>query len=147
MNEPEQFEIDFTRPISPWADTEREEAKRWTPEALCILWVCGGRDDREWWGALPEYERQTWRSRYATERAAADAHRRPMKSPGIVLMALEEAHRESKGLAERWAEDIRKAFLEGKPCPIKPAPRYEWILDWALNLAQINPKCLAMAQQ
>lgn len=142
MNEPEQFEIDFANPINPWADAEREEAKRWTPEALCILWVCGGRDDREWWGRLPNYERDAWRNRYDCERAAADHSRRPMRSPGSILAELEEHFQQSKELAERWAQDIRDAFLKRQPCPIKAERSHEWVLAWALRLACIPEGCM-----
>lgn len=117
-------------------------------ELRIIRWVCRSnpvayeitRDDKRWWRELPAYQREMWRHRYEAQCAS-----------GTLLPAyLVEAHAradfaEAQRLAESWAEDIRTAFKERKPCPIIPTPQYKHVLDWAFALAQMEPENLLPA--
>jgi len=53
---------------------------------------------------------------------------------------------QTKELSQHWANDIRKAFRDGKPCPIIPAPGFEIALDMAIDLAGIPKECLKAAE-
>jgi hypothetical protein len=57
-------------------------------------------------------------------------------------MAADEYYNNRKALAESWAAEIRQAFLQQRPCPIKPEPQYRWVLEWAFTLAQMTPENL-----
>lgn len=124
-----QTELDFANPLYPWAENAEKEHANWTPEALCIVWACGGRNNREWWNGLKTYER-------------ADNFNRPMTPSGLVLMAEEEAYKSNKLIAESWAKEIREAFKAGRRCPIKPTPQFEFILDWAIAISMVPKGCL-----
>jgi hypothetical protein len=65
-----------------------------------------------------------------------------LRSPGAVLRAEEEDYQRKKEMAERWAVEIGKAFKENKPCPFRPAPGFEWLLDWAFEIATVPRQCL-----
>lgn len=64
----------------------------------------------------------------------------------------EEEFQMCKATAERWAVEIRQAFINRQPCPIRvkgvegvrplDALKYEWILEWAFQLACVPKECL-----
>jgi hypothetical protein len=65
-----------------------------------------------------------------------------MPDPALLYARRNNAWENSKRLAESWAKDIRKAFLERKPCPIIPAKGFELELELAFDLAQVPVGCL-----
>jgi hypothetical protein len=66
---------------------------------------------------------------------------------GIVDAQAELHWQETKRLAESWAEEIRTAFKERKPCPIIPAPKFQHVLDYAFQLAAVPPECVENAER
>lgn len=157
MIEVEQFALAFDDPVAArelalrdqWARNQAAQATFWGPDQYVILWVCQGTFDREWWDGLHEYQRHTWRMRYEVARDRANTHGCRMIEPGYAVAMEEEEYRHSRQLAESWAVDLRQAFLEGKPCPIKPVPGLlgtEWILRWAFDLAAVPAASLGGIQ-
>jgi hypothetical protein len=67
----------------------------------------------------------------------------------------EENFQQCKRLAEAWAVEIRQAFLNRQPCPIRvtgvegvhplDALKYQMILEWAFQLACVPKECLPPA--
>lgn len=168
MNQAEQFELPLSEadPLEArlqrqWDQNARDQAWQWTPERMAMLWWSGAPEygeNPEGWAALPEYERARWRNCYAHERALADAReelnqslvadgQKPlppyrMRSAAYLGAMAEEHFQESKRLAQDWSQEIRKAFLERRPCPIKAEPAYESVLLYAFQLAQVPEDCL-----
>lgn len=134
-----QLTIDFDNPPTPWAESAEREARNWTPEALARAWASQG--DPDWWNTIPAYERRAWvgRWKHEQERLAAGL---TVRNPEHVLAIAEAEYANALALAKLWAEDIRHAFLDGRPCPIKPAPNFRHILDWAFQLAAIPRQCM-----
>lgn len=150
MTPAEQFELPLTAadPFelaleAQWRRNEIEQAERWGGADRYVIawWSDGNTADVDGWRELKEYERNRWRSIYEAERGQAEG-RREMRRPGYFHAEAENAWRNAKALAESWAVDLRKAFLEGKPCPIRPAPGYEAVLWYAFHLAQVPEACL-----
>ena len=114
-------------------------------ETGCVHWLCGYNDPDAfaWWKALPRYEREWWLQNY---RSGREAFKRGEGMPvaGAIWWRRENLWKETNRLAESWAKDIRQAFLDRKPCPIIPAPGYEYVLAMAFNLAQVPAGCLPL---
>jgi hypothetical protein len=143
----EQFEIDWEHPINPWAENEAREAKNWTPDALCSVWACNGANShREWWESLPKYQQRQWLARYQAERERVDLCGRPMRTAAYVMAMEENGYQQDKALAERWAQEIREAFVHGMPCPIRPTWEFQHILDWAFDIACVPQACVPVYQ-
>jgi hypothetical protein len=70
MSAPDQFEIDFKRAVYPTAEMMEHARREFSEESLAIAWAAGG--DRDWWNALPEYQRRAWLLRYLCEQAHAE---------------------------------------------------------------------------
>ncbi len=96
-----------------WRRREREEAAKWTPEAYCRVWM---QIDKDQWNQMPNYKRHNWLQRYLHEKERRECGFE-MRTPGYHEAVAEESFQEAKRLAESWAVDIRKAFVERKPCP------------------------------
>ncbi len=56
-------------------------------------------------------------------------------------------YQQNKQLAEHWAAQIRQAFLDRRPCPIIAEPRFQWILQWAFEIAQVPAECLPQRKE
>lgn len=153
-NDAEQFEFPLTTPDpleveleKRWKENERAQAHQWTPEAFACLWWSGGvKADPDGWAALPSYERRGWIHEYEFQRSRAESCGVPMTPAWCVAGMREESFQHTKRLAESWAEDIRKAFKEGRPCPIRPEPAFAYVLDWAFQIATVPRECLAAAE-
>ncbi|MEI7733206.1 MAG: hypothetical protein WCO56_26785 [Verrucomicrobiota bacterium] len=116
-----------------WRENMEKDAHNWTPEGMTVAWDFRG--DWEEWRALPEYERHLWMTRYERAKETALCHRR-MPSPGSILASEEETYQRDKERAFVWAREIKESWLNRSPCPIIPAPGFEYILKWAVCLVQ-----------
>lgn len=67
-----------------------------------------------------------------------------MPAPAALFSARQAKWQQIQDLAQTWSNDIRKAFREGRPCPIIPAPGFEVALDLAIELAGIPKACLEL---
>ncbi len=115
-------------------------AREFSEDRLCAAWLANGFGDREFWEHLRPYEQRSWLAQYREERIYADYHSKGrMRSAAFLAQLNEFGYQEAKRHAEYWARDLREAFVQRKPCPIIPEPRYRWILDWAFQLAQLHP--------
>ncbi|CAN5549612.1 hypothetical protein BH09VER1_BH09VER1_24950 [soil metagenome] len=148
------LEFDFDSPEGAlqarWRENEERERRFWTEETRCISWLNSWRhpveEDFSWWKALPSYERSAWLSHFDDACRMARATGQPVREPGYFAARAQEALAKSEKLAESWAEEIRKAFIHRKPCPIIPAPGYENILAWAFVKAAVPAECLPPQQ-
>ncbi|MGV3756989.1 MAG: hypothetical protein ACO1QS_16530 [Verrucomicrobiota bacterium] len=146
MHEAEQFEIPFDSAIRQHVpeylfDQAKEDRKRL--EFYTCVWINEGFYDADLWRGLPEYRRNFYVRLYEGEELRQAQYKRPLKrSFAEALAALDETVARDRDRAEAWTVEIRPAFLERKPCPIIPAPEFRWILDWALQLAQVPQECL-----
>jgi len=124
---------------SRWNVLAQQEAVNWTDEALCIAW-CWPKSDwrahKEWWDHLPNYEKQHLLGLWKYERFRVPQGSYPM-SLEACLGAEEDHYNTTKQLAEHWAKEIRAAAKLRQPVPITPAPGFEYVLDWACELAGV----------
>jgi len=104
-------------------------------ELRIIRWCAGGTrlEDKRWWRELPEYKRVEWTHRYDAQVVSGR-----LKPAWLVEALADHDFRQHEKLAQAWANDLREAFKERRPCPIIPEPRYRHVLDWAFNLAQLD---------
>lgn len=116
-----------------------------TPEGCAARWWGAGDPDyREHWDRLPRYERDSWIATWKFERYKAGE--KPIPSAEYVA-ALQVHHLASaRTMATGWAMEILAAFEGGRPCPIKPEPRYKWVLRWAIDMARIPPASLGLTE-
>jgi hypothetical protein len=125
-----------------WNRRTQEEAANWTEEALCLQWLCPqSPPDWEWWRGLRQFERNTWLLDY---RCGRDQVENGGRMPVAAVLAADRQVRweQAKLLAQCWAEDIRQAFKERRPCPISPSFGFEVVLDMAIDIAGIPKECL-----
>ena len=129
-----------------WNRRIQEDAAKWTEEALCLQWLCPqSSPDWDWWRGLRQFERDAWLQDY---RYGRDQVERGGRMPVAAVLAADRQAKweQTQELAQHWANDIRKAFREGRPCPIIPAPGFEIALDMAIDLAGIPKECLKAAE-
>src|SRR6185436_16407166 len=70
---------------------------------------------------------------------------RPWRKKLLDAAIINAQVKQSREIAERWAVELRQAFIERKPCPIKAIPgvagipsQSECILSWAMDIAQMD---------
>lgn len=139
-----QQELDLTGETLEtfWNRRSQEEGANWTEEALCVQWLCPkSAPDWDWWHGLRRYEREAWLNDYRHGRFLVESGL-PMPSATTVYAARQERWKQTKAVAESWSKDVRKAFKEGRPCPIVPTPPFELSLDMAIDLAGIPARCM-----
>lgn len=153
MHEAEQFELTMPERSdldvaleNQWRRNEIAQAEYWGPDCAVIYWWAGGSWDREGWDRLPEYERTRWRHAYEGEISAPRGPGFTRRTASQVAAADEENYRQMRAMAERWVAEIRNAFLERRPCPIRPTPEFESVLLLAFQMAQVPQECLAAAE-
>jgi hypothetical protein len=153
MHEADQFELPLPERSDldvalekQWRANEIAQAEYWGPDVHVIYWWAAGSWDREGWEALPSYERDRWRTEYECERQLSIATGRPLQPAADIYRRAKAAVDQAEEIAESWAKEIRKAFLERRPCPIVPAPGFEGVLEWAFLKAQVPQECLAAAE-
>lgn len=117
-----QLDLDFRKP------REIEQC-----EIYCLEWLFPDsywRSHLQWWESRSLQERELWvfRSNIAMQRN---------KTAVVYMAGIERRTNEARSLAVSWARDIREAAKRGEPVPIRPAPKYEAIFDWACELAGV----------
>ena len=140
----EQAEFDFAGETLETVFNLRaqSEAKNWTEEALCLQWLCSQNSpDWDWWRGLKSYERNAWLADYRCGRELVEQGLR-MPSPDLIIARHNERYAETVALAKSWASEVRQAFKDGTPCPIKPEPAFKLALDMAIDLAGIPAECI-----
>jgi hypothetical protein len=128
-----------------WSRRVLESAAARTEETRCLQWLNDNarldEGDWAWWRSLPSYERGMWLCDYRHMRERIEAGL-PFRPAALYRADREAAWVQTKALARLWSGDIRKAFKEGRPCPILPTPRFEIALDMAISLAGVPKACV-----
>lgn len=144
----DQLELDLAgdKLETVWNRRIQENAAKWTEEALCLQWLCPqSSPDWDWWRGLRRFEREAWLQDYRYGRDQVE-HGGRMPVAAVLAADRQAKWEQTKELAQHWANDIRKAFRDRKPCPIIPAPGFEIALDMAIDLAGIPKECLKAAE-
>jgi len=139
-----QMELDLAgdRLETIWNGRIQEEAATWSEEALCLQWLCPqSSPDWDWWRGLMQFEREAWMQDYRYGRDQVE-HGGRMPVAAVLAASRQANWAQTLELAQHWANDVRKAFRDGKQCPIVPAPGFEIALDMAIYLAGIPKECL-----
>jgi hypothetical protein len=123
---------------------EARQLTEWEPRAtadgICEPMTPWSEEDAEW------YEMVTMATVRNVENEDRRFHReqwRLRQAAGLEPVHNEDCYQETKRTVMGWAEEIRKAFLEHRPCPISAVPRTLWMLDWAFREACVPKECLA----
>lgn len=106
-------------------------------EHMTLRWLCDGREDWEWWNAQPKYQRRAWINEWQLRYDQAQATGSRIMPSGLALALREDQFQQTKKLVEKWAVEIRAAYLAGQPCPIRVLNETldGWKLDWAASMA------------
>lgn len=116
----EQPELDF----DPRPQPEPEH-----PDLRVVWWVTQSglapsrrvdpRHELGWWESLPSYERDRYRRELAFEESLDLGRLRPY---GAAYPQIDpEVVRMNEESVQRWADDIRKAAIDGRPMPYAPS--------------------------
>ena len=143
----EQAQLPLDAEIDPyaverhWAHLAEIHAAEWIEEMYCLAWVVkeskvDPRNWKDWWDGLPKYERDSIFRMYQGERERVDMGLE-MRSFDYLKAVEEEAYQHSLAIVTKWAQDIRQAAVRGEPCPIRPLPQYQYMLDWAFDIAGV----------
>ena len=122
----QDLEFDFVvaereRPIMEhFARLEALAREEMSEENLCLAWVTqsDGRAWKDWWIALPNYERSSMLASYRSERSLADAMGRPMCPHKRFIISKEEIE-QNQAVIDKMVADIRQAAVERKPVPLR----------------------------
>ena len=103
------------RPITEhWQKLEAYSKKEFSEESLCVCWLSGGKPDWDWWKSLPNYKREHYMLSYRVEREMFC----PMRKAYAIFASVADQCRENERLAQSWANQIKEAAVENKPCPM-----------------------------
>lgn len=131
-----------------WAKNAADQAAFWTDERLACSWAFGTiQIELTPWIGMKNYEQQALLNLWRTERDRAAMLRVPMRPAGYLEAMADHAYSIERERAESWAKVIQEDFKAGRPCSIKPAPDYEWVLNWAFQIALVPRECVPPAPE
>lgn len=137
-----QVEFDFTEEASSelrrhQAELEAKAREEFSDENLFFAWLAGRNDlasMKEWFFERPRYEQSFLRQCHESCR---NSLQRPMPPADVYLACLEDKARFQGELAQGWANEIFRAAVERRPCPIVAAPDYAHVLANAFRIAGV----------
>lgn len=116
---PEQLDLDFTpRPTRPPEHADLGVIQWVTQSDLEPARRVDARHELGWWEMLPGYERDRYRREYEYERGRDEGRLRPYSRACPPISP--EVSRMEEESVQRWAGEIRRAAIEGRPMPYAP---------------------------
>ncbi len=143
-------QLDFVLPTKTaqeiqWERNEAAQRAFWTEERLAAQWAFKTIHGIEILDSMPRYKRDHLVTLFRAEQQRVENTGMQMREYDSLMIDAEEHYQEGKKMAAAWAEEIRQAFKQGKPCPIRPTFWYEHVLEWAFQMACVPRECLPEA--
>jgi hypothetical protein len=133
-----------------WDRNIAVDAHNWTDDAHAMCWALGC-SDWNYWRSLPKYQTSHWTEVYVSLRANLQPGQHMPTWAEVFPPVAKEVIQQRRAIAERWATDIQKAWLNLQPCPISceglEGPdriRCQDLLQYAFQIANMRAENFAL---